>query len=124
MRLSDTEWRVMKVVWRNHPVSVRDVLESVEGKTGWAYSTVKTILSRLVDKGALELHRRANASLFTPAVGELEARRSALRSLLEQAFDGRFDSFVHHLVADERLSESERDELRALLEREHGEGDS
>jgi predicted transcriptional regulator len=114
----------MKVVWRNHPVSVRDVLESVEGKTGWAYSTVKTILSRLVDKGALELHRRANASLFTPAVGELEARRSALRSLLEQAFDGRFDSFVHHLVADERLSESERDELRALLEREHGEGDS
>ena len=116
MRLSETEWRVMNVVWEQHPASVRDVLEELEAETGWAYSTVKTILARLVDKGALSVRKRANTSLFEPLVSASEARRSALRALLDRAFDGTFGGLVHHLLDERELSRADRDELRRLLE--------
>ena len=51
-RLSEAEWRVMNVVWAQAPVSTRDVLERVEDETKWAYTTVKTVLDRLVTKNA------------------------------------------------------------------------
>lgn len=116
MHFSEAEWKVMKVLWQQHPASVRDLLDVLDADTGWAYSTVKTLLARLVDKGAVRVDKRANTSLFEPLVAEPEAQRSALRALLDRAFDGTFGALVHHLVAEEKLSPRDRDELRALLE--------
>ncbi len=115
MKLSDTEWTVMNEVWRRSPVSARDVLEAVEGETEWAYTTVKTILSRLVDKGALHVRKRANTSLFQPRISREKARRSAVKSLLEKAFDGTFGSLVQHMMTEERLSARDRKKLAAML---------
>ena len=115
MRFSDGEWKVMNVVWDNPPASVRDVFEALEGETRWAYSTVKTMLSRLDEKGALSSRKRANTRLFEPLVSRGEARRSAFRALLDKAFDGTFGALAHHLIEDEKLTGAEKDELRALI---------
>ena len=115
MRLSDAEWKVMTAVWTSHPAAVRDVLEALPADTGWAYSTVKTMLARLVDKGALAMSKRGNTSLFEPLISRQEARRSAVRSLAEKAFGGAFGSLVHHLLDEEKLSGRERAELREML---------
>ncbi len=115
MKLSDTEWTVMNAVWASHPASVRDVLERVGDETDWAYTTVKTILGRLVEKGALSTRKRANVSLFEPLVSRSQARGSALRSLVERAFDGTFGSLFQHMLADEKLSKRDREELASLL---------
>ena len=122
MKLSDTEWTVMNQVWRRSPVSARDVLEAVEGETEWAYTTVKTILSRLVDKGALHVRKRANTSLFQPRISREKARRSAVKSLLEKAFDGTFGSLVQHMMTEERLSAQDRKKLAAMLAELQGRG--
>ena len=58
MKLSDSEWTVMTAIWERSPASVRDVLERIGPKTDWAYSTVKTILERLVEKKALRVRKR------------------------------------------------------------------
>lgn len=115
MKLSDAEWTVMNEVWRQSPVKTRDVLEAVEGETGWAYTTVKTILTRLVDKGALHMRMRANTSLFEPRISREKARRSAVKSLLERAFDGTFGSLVQHMMTEERLSAGDRKKLSTML---------
>ncbi len=115
MRLSDAEWRVMSVIWEDHPAAVRDVLEALAPDTGWAYSTVKTMLARLVEKGALSATKRGNTSLFEPLISRREARLSAVRSLAERAFGGAFGSLVHHLLDEEQLSADERAELREML---------
>ena len=107
----------MSALWQRSPATVRDVLEAVADDTDWAYSTVKTLLARLADKGAVAVRKRANTSLFEPLVSRDEARRSALRSLLDRAFDGTFGALVHHLVADEELGGDEAAELRAMLAR-------
>jgi BlaI family transcriptional regulator, penicillinase repressor len=116
MRLSDTEWTVMRAVWARGPASARDVLEAVTAETGWAYTTVKTLLARLVEKGALSERKRANQSIYEPLVTARTARVAALRALVDRAFDGVFGSLVQHLVAEERLSDRDRAALRAMLE--------
>lgn len=115
MRLTDAEWTVMNALWNRAPASARDILEAVEVETGWAYTTVKTLLSRLATKGAVQSRRRANTILFEARITREQARRSAVRSLLEKAFDGAFGSLVQHMVTQERLSRSEREKLAAML---------
>jgi BlaI family penicillinase repressor len=117
MQLSETEWRVMNVVWARHPASVRDVLEALEPETGWAYSTVKTILTRLAEKGVVTARKRANTSFYEPRITQRAARRSAVRSLLDRAFNGTFGSLVHHVLDDEKLSARDRAELREVIDR-------
>ena len=90
-------------------------MEQVADRTGWAYSTVKTILARLVDKGAVRMDKRANTSIYDPLVSRESARHSALASLLDKAFDGTFGSLVQHVVSRERLSKRERETLSSLL---------
>jgi BlaI family penicillinase repressor len=115
MRFSEAEWKVMRVVWRRPGVAVREVVVELEEETEWSYSTVKTMLARLVEKGALRLERDANLYRYTATVEERDARRKALRSLLDRAFDGTLGSLLHHLVSEEQLSRREVEELRALL---------
>ena len=116
--LNDSEWKVMDRVWKRHPASARDVLESLEADTGWAYTTVKTVLDRLVKKGALRVRKRANTSLYDPILTRGEARHSALSALVDRAFGGTLGSLVHCLVDDDRLTDAERRELKRLLEKE------
>ena len=125
MKLSDAEWTVMTVLWRKSPSSARDVLEAVEGDTQWAYTTVKSLLARLVEKGAVRTWKRTNTSLFEPLVSQDVARKSAVRSLVERAFDGAFGSLMQHMIKTERLSDVERRRLVEMLadvEREKGRG--
>ena len=117
MKLSDSEWTVMTALWDRSPASVRDVLERIGPRTGWAYSTVKTILERLVEKKALRVRKRANSGIFEPVLTRREARRAAVRSLLEKAFDGGFGSLVQHLFAEEKISQRDRRELLSMLEK-------
>lgn len=118
MRLSDTEWRVMNAIWDAPPKTAREVMEATEGETGWAYTTVKTLLTRLVEKGALREDRVGRASAYHPLLDREAARGSALHALLDRAFGGRVGGLVQHLAAGERLSARERAALEALLEDE------
>ena len=115
MRFSEAEWKVMRVVWRRPGAAVREIVAELAAETGWSYSTVKTMLARLTEKGALSLAKDANLYRYTATVDERDARRSAVRSLLDRAFDGTLGGLVHHLVADEKLSRREVEELRSLL---------
>jgi BlaI family transcriptional regulator, penicillinase repressor len=116
MRLSDAEWTVMQAVWNRAPASARDVLDEVGEETGWAYTTVKTLLARLVEKGALSEGRQANINIYEPRITRNEARGSALRSLLDRAFDGTFGSLFQHLIKEERLSARDKQTLERMLQ--------
>jgi BlaI family penicillinase repressor len=116
MALSEAEWKVMEALWERSPATVRDVMDRVA--TGWAYTTVKTILDRLAAKGVIRRRQRDRAGWFEPVVTRRKARRSAVRSLLDRAFDGAFGSLLHHLVSEEKLSKQDRQRLQKLLDDE------
>jgi len=118
--LSDAEWRVMNCVWDQAPVTARQVLDEVSTATGWAYTTVKTLLARLVEKGVLKATMRDHTSVYTPRLTRRRARRAAARDLLDKAFDGALGPLVHSLLEEQRLSAKERAELRRMLEELEG----
>jgi len=124
MKLTEAEWKVMGILWETGAASARDVHDALRPETGWAYTTVKTILDRLAEKGGVSVRSRANTNLYTPLVTRREARRAEIRSTLDRAFDGAFGPLVHFLVSEERLSDEDRAELKRLLdeqERKRGE---
>ena len=123
MALSDAEWKVMEALWERSPATVRDVLGRLAPGTGWAYTTVKTILERLAAKGAVRRRQHERAGWFEPAISRKKARRSAVRSLLDRAFDGAFGSLLHHLVSEEKLSPRDLRRLKELLDNEDRPGE-
>ncbi len=120
MALSEGEWKVMNALWARHPATAREIFDALPPGTDWAYTTLKTILARMVEKGVLAERKQGHRSLYEPLVTRMQARRSAVRSLLDRAFDGAFGSLFHYLVDEERLSPEQRRELRGLLENRPG----
>jgi predicted transcriptional regulator len=115
MQLNDSEWKLMRALWASGRAGVGELHAALTDETGWAYSTVKTLLERLADKGAVAVERGRAGREFVPLVGEREAKRSAFRALLARAFDGTVESFVHHLIDEGALSKRERAELARRL---------
>jgi BlaI family penicillinase repressor len=115
VQLSEAEWKIMNRVWADSPVTARGVLEAVEQETGWAYTTVKTMLGRLVEKGALKERKRSGASEYEPRISKTKARATALHALLDRAFGGALGPMMSHLVEKEKLSKKDRAALERLL---------
>ena len=118
MDLTKAEWQIMNALWKNYPASVRDVIENLEGDVNWAYTTVKTMLDRLAKKGVLKVNKNRNVSMYEPTVSQRKTRQVAIKSFVNQAFDGAIGTLMHHLVAEEELSKRQREELVRILKEE------
>ena len=116
MRLTEAEWVIMNGLWAGHPATARDVAKRLPREINWAYTTIKTMLGRLVEKRAVGERKRGNTSIYEPLVSRGTARRSALRALANQAFDGAFGPMMHFLVEQGKLSAKQRRELAKLLQ--------
>jgi BlaI family transcriptional regulator, penicillinase repressor len=110
---SDAEWRVLNELWRKHPASARDLLAALSGRTRWAYTTLKTILTRMEQKGLVRVAMRGNTAWYEPAVERERAQKHALRALIERVFEGAAGPLLAHLVEGQRLSASDREKLAA-----------
>jgi BlaI family penicillinase repressor len=113
--LTEAEWAIMSVVWEHEPCAAGTVQEALAQSHGWAYSTVKTTMDRMVAKGLLGTHAIRNLNLFTSRVTREAARRGELHQLLRRAFNGALSPMIQFLVENERLSADEVQQLRRLL---------
>ena len=111
MKLSDAEWQIMNSLWDSHPASARQVGDRLPETVSWAYTTIKTMLTRLVEKGAVSERKEGNVSIYEPLVTRQQARRTALAELADQAFDGAFGPLVHFLFEEQKLSAKQRKQL-------------
>jgi predicted transcriptional regulator len=117
MKLTEPEWIIMNVLWDRHPAKARGVVERLPASVNWAYTTVKTMLDRLVEKRAVKKSKRGKIAYYEPLLSRRQARRTALRTVLDQAFEGAFGPMMHFLAENEDLSARERRELSKILAR-------
>ncbi len=115
MRLSQAEWQIMNALWLDHPATARQIAGRLPAGTQWAYTTIKTMLARLVEKDAVAERKQGNTSIYEAVLSRKRARRSALRSLADQAFDGAFGPLMHFLIEEHDLSAKQRAELAQAL---------
>jgi len=118
MKLTETEWQIMNCLWERHPATARGIAERLPERIKWAYTTIRTLLARLAQKGAVREYKEGNTSLYEPLLTRDNARRSALKTLVNQAFDGAFGPLLHFLVNDQSLSPQQRKELTQALEKQ------
>jgi BlaI family transcriptional regulator, penicillinase repressor len=115
MKLSEAEWQIMNALWKQHPATAREIIDQLDGDVRWAYTTVKTMLTRLEAKGAVEETKRGNTSLYRPLVDERSTRGSALSMVFDRVLDGAVAPLMHFLIEERKLSKKEREELIRML---------
>ena len=115
-RMSDAEWRVMKVVWALKAATAKEVVEALARETAWKLQTIQTLMSRLVQKRALAADKSSREHVFTALVAERECRQAASHSFLARVFDGEIAPFLACLLERKKLSRKEAEDLRRILE--------
>ena len=117
-KISDSELEVMKVLWRaGEPLPVTDIREALQRSRGWEATTVKTLVSRLVTKGALRQEKRG-VFYYTPLITEEEYNDWATHDLINRVYHGSARDLVAALVRSDGLTKNDLDELRDFFRME------
>ena len=116
-RITDAEHAVMEALWdrAGAEASAQDIFESVGGTRDWSLATVKTLLSRLVQKQAVATRPDGRRFLYSPLIARADYVGGESRRLVDKLFGGRAASLVAHLAETEALSEDDLSEIAALL---------
>ena len=116
MQISEAESVVMDVLWRRHPLGAEDVVLALAGHQDWQEATIKTLLNRLLNKGAISAAKEGRRYLYSPLLRREDWVLEESRGLLDRLFDGRVAPLVAHFSEQRKLSRKDIAELRKLLE--------
>lgn len=114
--ISDAESTVMQVLWSHSPRTAEQVLAALAGEQPWALSTVKTLLNRLLRKGAISAERDGRRFRYAPTLSRENWLQQQSTGLLDRLFDGRVAPLVAHFCEHRKLSRSDIAQLRKLIE--------
>ena len=117
LELFESEWAILQKVWDLEPCAAPTVQEALQGERGWAYTTVKTMMDRMVKKGLLKTEKIRSIYLYSSAVTQSQARESEITRTLKRAFDGTFTPLMQFLIENDQLSEEEYSHLEKLIKK-------
>lgn len=116
MAISEAESVVMQVLWKRSPLGADDVLAALAGRKDWQESTVKTLLNRLLKKGAISSERDGRRFLYAPLLSREDWLQQESEGLLDRLFGGRLAPMVAHFTERRKLSKKDIAELKKLLQ--------
>ena len=114
-KLTDSEWKVLQALWSGGPQTLGQVLERLEGDTGWSRTTVHTFLTRMMAKDLVEADGQSPRR-YSAAVTLEECAAQEEKSLMERAYGGSAGKLAAAFLRGASLTKEERDELRRLLD--------
>ena len=113
-QLTEAEWQIIKAVWKAEPCSAPAVQEALQKRTGWSYSTVKTLMDRMVTKGLLRTKRVRNLVLYSAAITKKQAQRGEILRTVKRAFDGALTPMMQFLL-ENNISKKQLDEIEKIV---------
>jgi predicted transcriptional regulator len=113
--LTEAEWAIIKAVWEMEPCTAPDIQHKLRRQTAWTYSTVRTLMDRMVVKGLLASDKMRNLTVYRSAVTREQAQRGELFYALKHAFNGALTPMVQCLLDTGTLSEDELAELETSI---------
>lgn len=114
--LTPHELAIMKVIWRRDRATVRDVYETLRERRAIAYTTVMTMMNVLEEKGYLAKARVDRAYVYRPTRPQQQVVGQMVTDFVDRVFDGAAAGLFLHLARDSRLSKTERDRIRRIIE--------
>jgi BlaI family penicillinase repressor len=115
-RISDAEWLVMKVIWKEAPMTASSVTENLKTETNWSPKTIQTLIARLVKKKVVAVNKEDGLNQYYPLVSQEECMSEETNSFLQKVYGGSFHLLLTNFVKNEDLSKKEIQELKNLLD--------
>ena len=115
IELTESEWTIIKSVWEHEPCSAPTIQENLLKSTSWTYSTVRTLMDRMVGKGLLRAAKSGKLTLYRTAVTREQAQRGELLYALKHAFNGALTPMVQCLLDTNEVSREELDQIKQLI---------
>ncbi len=112
LKLCESDYRFMCIVWDNEPLSSKELVEKCADTLGWKKSTTYTVLKKMTEKGFAE----NNSSTVTARVKKENVQKSASEHFVEHTFGGSLPGFLAAFFQGKKLSEKEASELKALID--------
>ena len=113
--ITEAEWKVMEALWSQSPQTAQRLADGLGPLNGWSAATVKTLLSRLLRKGALNYRQEGQAYRYSPAVSRADCQAREARSFLDRVFGGAVSPMLAQLVDSQSLSPEEIREIERLV---------
>ena len=115
VELTEAEWSIIKAVWENEPCTAPAMQEKLFKVTGWTYSTVRTLMDRMVAKGVLKAKKEGKLTIYQSAVTRAEAQHGELFYAMKHAFNGALTPMVQCLLETNEISEDELAKLEEMI---------
>ena len=115
MTVSSAEHVVMRALWARQPLTADEIVADVAADQNWSDATVRTLLNRLLNKGAIAAEKNGRRYLYRAVLQQDDYVEEQSKSLLDRFFDGRLSSMVSHFSERERLNADEIAELKRLI---------
>ncbi len=114
-RISDAEWQVMRVLWKQSPLTVKEVIEILSKRTTWKSETIRTLVNRLTKKKAISFEKKGRRHYFYPLLSEEECVKADTDSFLARTGSTMLKPILAAFIEKEQLSDKEIEELRQIL---------
>ena len=115
IELTEAEWTIIKAVWDHEPCAAPDIQARLFKRTRWTYSTVRTLMDRMVGKKLLTAEKVRNFTLYRSAVTRSQAQRGELLYALRHAFNGALTPMVQCILDAHKLSADELEKLETII---------
>ncbi len=115
--ITESEWTIMEALWESNPQTASEVTKMLRPTTDWAENTVRTLLTRLIEKGALKTSENADGTrIFLPAVKREACVRAKGESFMQRMFGGAAKPLLVHFAQNSKLTAAEVSELKKILD--------
>ncbi len=114
-KVSEAEWEIMKVIWKQHPITAEHIVLQLPADNEWSDRTVRTFINRLLQKKAIGFERIGRSYQYFPLVSEADCVKAESRSFLKRVFDGAAGTLVTNFLEEAQLSPKEIEQLQQIL---------
>jgi BlaI family transcriptional regulator, penicillinase repressor len=115
MKITDAESLVMEVLWKKHPRTSEDLILELGPRETWSEATIRTLLGRLVKKGAVEAKDEGRRYLYSPKIERSDYLHAESESLVDRLFGGEVAPMVANFAKNRRLKAKDIKALKKLL---------
>jgi len=119
-KISEAEWNIMKVLWdgceqNERGMTLGEIVQELAETTGWSNTTIRTLIIRLAEKGAVEIDKTTGVYKYTPKTSKSDCVKCEVESFVERVFDNSTYNLMASLVKSGKLTEKEKHDIIKIL---------
>ncbi len=120
VKISEAEWSIMKVLWdgceeNDRGMTLGEIVSALSETSDWSNTTIRTLIIRLSEKGAVEIDKTTGVYKYTPTTSKEDCVKSEVESFIERVFDNSTYKLMASLVREGRLTEKEKKDIINIL---------